>query len=70
MNRKEFEKNLGKKVKIKLFDNKIIEGELHKTGEEIFKYDPNLYVPRKLYFLIKPQSCLFRVSHVKKISIQ
>lgn len=67
MNRKDFEKFLGKKVQIKIFNGKIIKGELHKTGEEQFKNEPNLYIPRNLYFLINPQSFLFRVSHVRKI---
>lgn len=37
-------------------------------GEEQFKNDPNLYIPRKLYFCINPQSCLFRSSHVIKLN--
>lgn len=67
MKRSDLEKYLGKTVTIKLFDNDVITGELHKTGEERFRKDPNLYIPRKLYFLINPQSCLFRCSHVKKL---
>ncbi len=67
MKRSDFEKYLGKKVQITLFDNEIIQGELHKTGEEQFKNEPNLYLPQKRYFLINPQSCLFRCSHVKKL---
>lgn len=67
MKRSDLEKYLGKKVTITLFDNEVITGELHKTGEEQFKNNPNLYIPRKLYFLINPPSCLFRCSHVKKL---
>lgn len=67
MNRKDFEKFLGKKVEIRLFDNEVIKGELHKTREEKFRHNPNLYIPYNYYFLINPQSCLFKVSHVKKI---
>ena len=67
MKREELEKYLGKRVKITLFDGEMFEGELHKTGEERFKDDPNLYIPQKRYFCINPQSCLFRSSHVTKI---
>lgn len=66
MKRSELEKYLGKKVTITLFDNDIITGVLHKTGEEKFKYDPNLYLPRNCYFLL-PQSVIFKCSHVKKL---
>ena len=67
MKRSDLEQHLGKTVTITLFDNSVITGELHKTGEEIFRNDPNLYIPRKWYFLTCPQSCLFRSSHVKKL---
>ena len=67
MKKEELEKYVCKKVQITLFDKKIIEGELHKTREEQFINDPNLYLPNKRYFLINPQSCLFRCSHVIKI---
>lgn len=67
MKRSDLEQYLGKVVTIKLFDNEVITGELHKTGEEKFKNNPNLYIPQKYYFLINPQSCLFKCSHVKKL---
>lgn len=67
MKRSDLEKYLGKKVTITLFDNDVITGELHKTGEEQFKNDANLYLLQKRYFLTSPQSCLFRSSHVKKL---
>lgn len=67
MKRSELEQHLGKTVTITLFDNEVVTGELHKTGEEMFKSDPGLHMPRKRYFLINPQSCLFRCSHVKKL---
>lgn len=67
MKRMELEQYLGKSVEITLFDNEVITGKLHKTGEAKFKSDPNLYLPQKRYFLINPQSCLFRCSHVKKL---
>lgn len=67
MKREELEKYIGKKVQLTLFDKEIVEGELHKTREEQFRNDPNLYLPDKRYFLINPQSCLFRCSHVNKI---
>ncbi len=67
MKRSDLEQYLGKVVTITLFDNEVITGELHKSGEEIFRNNPNLYLPQKWYFLINPQSCLFRSSHVKKL---
>lgn len=66
MKRSDLEQHLGKTVTITLFDNEVITGELHKTGEERFKDNPNLYLVRNYYFLI-PQSCLFKCSHVKKL---
>ena len=68
MKRSDLEQHLGKVVTITLFDNDVIVGELHKTGEEQFKNNPNLYIPQKCYFLINPQSCLFKSSHVKKLT--
>lgn len=41
--RRELEKCLGKQVEIVLFDNTIHTGILHKTNEEKFKNDPNIY---------------------------
>ena len=68
MKRSELEKYLGKNVKITIFDNSIVKGELHKTGEEMFKNDLSLYLPRNLYFVINTEnSVLFRCSHVKKL---
>lgn len=71
MKRSDLEQYLGKTVTITLFDGAVITGELHKTGEERFKNDPNLYLPQKRYFLINPQytrgNVLFACSHVKKL---
>lgn len=67
MKREELEKHLGEKVRVTLFDKKVVEGELHKTGEVKFKNDPNLYLPRNYYFVINPQSVLFRSSHVIRV---
>lgn len=71
MTRKQLEAHLGRKVKIRLFDGEVIEGYLRKTGEEDFKNDPNLYIPRNLYFVTDKdssicRSCLFKVSHIQK----
>lgn len=66
MKRSDLERYLGKTVEVTLFDGSIVKGELHKTGEEKFKFDRNLYTPQKLYFCL-PQSELFRCSHVKKL---
>ena len=67
MKRSELEKYINKKVKIILFDKTEILGTLHKTGEEKFKDNPNLYIPRNYYFCTEPQSCLFRSSHIIKL---
>lgn len=67
MKRSELEQYLGKTVTITLFDNEVITGELHKTGEKMFKNNPNLNIPQKWFFLINPQSCLFKCSHVKEL---
>lgn len=67
INREIVESYLGKRVEIKLFNGKIIVGELHKTGEETYKNNLSLYIPRKYYFLENPHSCLFRSSHIRSI---
>lgn len=67
MKKSKLDKFIGKKVTITLFDNEVISGELHKTGENMFIHDVNLYIPKNEYFCINPQSCLFKCSHVKKI---
>lgn len=67
MNRKFIETFLGKNVEIVLFDKEVIRGEFHKTREEKFKSNNNLFLPKNYYFVINPQSCLFRSSHIKKI---
>ncbi len=72
MKKTELEKHLGNRVKIIIFDGTVIEGFLHKTGEESFKNDANLYIPRNLYFCTARQSqkvisCLFKVSHIREL---
>ena len=70
MKRSDLDKFLGKQVEITLFDGEIIKGELHKTGEEKFKDNPNFYIPINYYFCVlnsKPSSCIFRCSHIKKL---
>lgn len=74
MNRKQLESNIGKNVKIRLFDGEIIEGYLRKTGEEDFKGNPNLYIPKNLYFLTDSisnecRTCLFKVSHIRSLKV-
>lgn len=68
MKRSELEKYLGQKVEIKLFDGDMLKGILHKTGEEQFKDNLNLYLPQKRYFITDDVwscvSCMFRSSHV------
>lgn len=75
MKRDKLEEFIGKKVEVTLFDNEIVNGELHKTGEEQFKNDANLYIPHNYYFIVNRQglngfaetSCIFKSSHVKKL---
>lgn len=71
VNKKTLENYIGKKVEIKTFDGEIIVGVLHKTGEEKYKGNNALYIPRNYYFVEYPfsnnHSCLFRSSHVTKI---
>ena len=68
MKRLELEKYLGREVEIKLFDGDTYTGVLHKSGEEQFKDDLNLYLPQKRYFMTDDVgtcvSCMFRSSHV------
>ena len=70
--RNELEKYLGKHVEIILFDRTLIKGILHKTGQEEFKNDPNLYIPQNRYFCVEEESIvktLFRVSHVRCLNV-
>lgn len=73
MTRREFEKLLGTNVKIKLFDESEWSGELHKTGEEIFKDNFSLYVGHKNFYFLTDEvnkniiTPLFRVSYIKKV---
>lgn len=72
MTRTELEKYLGQKVEIKIYSDEIFKGILHKTREEMFKNNLDLYLPKNYYFCTNNNgeciSCLFRVSHVKKIA--
>lgn len=73
MKREQLEKYLKEKVKIILFDGDELEGYLRKTGDDDFKDNPNLFIPKNYYFVVNDESdCisyLFRSSHVKKIQI-
>ena len=51
MKRSELEKHLGEKVVITLYDGKIIFGYLRKTGDEMFKDNPDLYFWYRCLFL-------------------
>lgn len=73
MKRSELEKHLGKKVVVTLFDGEIISGYLRKTGDEMFRENPDLYLRVNRYFMTDEPtskrciSCLFRSSHVKTL---
>ena len=66
MRKNEVEKYLGRNVEIVLFDGEKVKGTLHKTGEDCFKYDSNLYIPKNYFFCTNTigHSCLFRASHI------
>lgn len=71
MKKSELEKYLDKNVEIKIFDGSMYAGILYKTGDERFKDNPNLYIPKNRYFVsvdgINTNSCIFRCSHVVKL---
>ena len=73
MKREQLEKYLREKVKVRLVDGDEIEGNLRKTGENDFKNNPNLFIPKNYYFLVDDNlnciSYLFKLSHVQKIQI-
>ena len=72
MTRAKLERYLGKRVEVTLFDGEVIRGFLHRTGEELFKNDLNLYLPKNYYVCTNDtnySSCLFRVSHIKKLKV-
>ena len=43
MNRKTLEENLGRKIKVRLFDGAAHEGYLRKSGDERYRNDPNVF---------------------------
>ena len=68
MNRKRLENFLGKEVEIVICEEDgILKGVLHKTGEEMYKDNPNLYIPKNYYFISPLNKFLFRTSHVLRI---
>lgn len=67
MVRRDLEKYLGKKVQVTLYDKSTQTGVLHKTGEESYKNNYNLYLPKNFYFIEPERECLFRTSSVVKI---
>ena len=74
MKRSELEKYIGESVEVKLFDGDTMQGVLRKTGTEEVRNNPNLYLKRGYYFLSHKdtyvcKSCLFRVSHIKSLSL-
>ena len=74
MTRSELEKYLGKSVCVKLFDGDMYNGILHKTGEEMYADNPNLYIPRNWYFIADSNnelvSCIFRTTHVISLKVE
>lgn len=72
MRKQEVDACLGRRVNVRLFDGSEYEGTLHATGEEQFKGNPNLYLPKRYYFLSEGMACIsaiFCCSHVKKMEV-
>lgn len=73
MTREKLEKYLGEKVKVILFNGTKLEGYLRKTGTPDYVYNPDLFIPKKRYFLTDGRRVigeqLFRVSHIKKLEV-
>ena len=74
MKRSELEKHIGESVEVKLFDGDTMQGVLRKTGTEEVRNNPNLYLKGGYYFLSHKdtyvcKSCLFRVSHIKSLTV-
>ena len=72
LTRSKLEEYIGENVEVTLFNGDVIQGYLRKTGTEELKNEPGLYLKRGCYFLSGKdvydyRSCLFRVSHIKKI---
>lgn len=67
--RKLLDSLVGKEVCVKLFDNDEFVGILHKTNDAT---DQNLYLKPNYYYAVDDIGnvirCLFRASHVKKIT--
>ena len=68
---KKLDEFLHKKVRLKIYDGKVLEGILHKTEEDCFKEDWNLCLKRKHYVLTDEDlnylPYVFKKSHVVKI---
>ena len=62
MNRKALEENLGRRIKVRLFDGAEYEGYLRKSGDERYR---NFLTDD--YGVCK--TCLFRVSHIQNYKI-
>ena len=73
MNRKALEENLGRRIKVRLFDGAEYEGYLRKSGDERYRTDPNPYFPTNCSSLPDDygvcKTCLFRVSHIQNYKI-
>ena len=75
MKRIELEKYLGKRVEVELFDGDVLSGILRKTQDELFKDNPNLYLPKNFYFLTETEESknsaggLFKVSHITRFKV-
>lgn len=71
MKRSELEKYLGHKITVKIIDGDVYTGILHRTGEESFIDEAELYMPKNYYFVTNEHneldSCLFRTSHVTNL---
>lgn len=73
MKRSDLEQYLHQHITVTLFNDTTYSGYLHKTREESFRNDPNLYWKPNYYFFTETPdsltctSSLFRCSHVKRL---
>lgn len=71
--KKDLDTYLDQEVCITLFDGSVLTGYLMKTGDELVRQNPNLYLPKNYYFLVETlgdnvsKGGLFRCSHIRKL---
>ena len=73
MNRKALEENLGRRIKVRLFDGAEYEGYLRNREMNDIGTTRTCILPKNYYFLTDDygvcKTCLFRVSHIQNYKI-